>query len=239
MNIPPEVLALAARAGARPGVGRLAVRMRQSGTLRQDPQDGWKRFTARQTTRQDAPVFDWRARIGPLGLVTVLDRLSEHGAQLDARLLNLVQLDHAGGYGPVLKGEIIRYLAELAWSPDAILQNPQLRWSVPSVRALAVGCRVAGQQASVTLNLGADGLIHSVHAADRPRLEDKRFVERPWVGRFWDYRLRYGRRVPFAAEVAWIVDGAPVPVWRGRIEDWTPLPAEVAAPAVSAWRRPA
>jgi len=40
----------------------------------------------------------------------------------------------------------------------------------------------------------------------------------PWIGRFWDYEVRDGMRIPLSGEVAWqLPDGSLLPYWRGRI----------------------
>jgi hypothetical protein len=39
----------------------------------------------------------------------------------------------------------------------------------------------------------------------------------PWEGRFWNYVLRNGMRVPLEAEVSWILAGGAKPYWRGKI----------------------
>jgi len=39
----------------------------------------------------------------------------------------------------------------------------------------------------------------------------------PWEGRFWNYAVRNGMRVPLEGEVAWIHPEGAKPYWRGRI----------------------
>lgn len=48
---------------------------------------------------------------------------------------------------------------------------------------------------------------------------DREQIPTPWQGRFWDYQLRDGMRVPLAGEVAWLLGEGPRPYWRGRIRD--------------------
>ncbi len=113
----------------------------------------------------------------------------------------------------------MRYLAELAWAPDAILQNAMLQWS-----AQGNSLRVALQHGDVRCELGItlddEGRIGSVFAPDRPREEDGRFVERPWRGRFSDYKKHWGRWLPFKGEVGWVLDEGLVNVWQGEITGW-------------------
>ena len=64
--------------------------------------------------------FEWRAFTGPLGLITVVDALKNGEADLEVRLLRHVRIASVKGGASSAKGEIMRYLAEIAWAPDAI-----------------------------------------------------------------------------------------------------------------------
>ena len=81
----------------------------------------------------------------------------------------------------------MRYLAELPWARDALIANRMLVCQVLGDSALAVSLGRGGARGEVKLTLGADGLIALVSAL-RPREEGGRMVERPWRGRFSDYR---------------------------------------------------
>jgi hypothetical protein len=78
-----------------------------------------------------------------------------------------------------------------------------------------------GVRAAITMLLDSNGHIATISAPDRPRQEGKHFVERPWHGRFADYRQHQGRSLPFAAEVGWRLDGQDFTAWQGRILDWS------------------
>jgi hypothetical protein len=175
------------------------------------------RFTARQTIDLRRPGFVWTARTGPLGTVTVVDRLEGVTGGGSVRLLGLIPLGGSDANPAILKGELLRYLAELPWAPDALLTNLALTWRVDSPRRLIVSAAVAGVRAEATFTLDEDGLIASVHAL-RPRQEGRLTRERLWSGTFLDYRLMDGRRVPARGEVSWEIDGQPFVCWRGTVE---------------------
>ena len=50
-----------------------------------------------------------------------------------------------------------------------------------------------------------DGLVETVHAQARERLVDGKTTTAPWEGRFWNYAVRDGMRVPLDGEVAWML----------------------------------
>lgn len=220
-HLPPEVAALARRCGADPNlVPGAEVTMRQTGVMRADAAQPWKAFRARQTIAIDRMGFVWRARTGPLGCVSITDALEDAGGRLTVMALGVIPLVRLGADDKLTRGELLRYLAELPYSPDAILHNRGLQWEAPDANTLRVTGSHAGVSARIEFTLDPDGLIASAYAPDRPRLEGATTVERPWRCTISDYRSHQGRRLPFAGEAAWIIDGVETPVWRGRIEAW-------------------
>ena len=114
----------------------------------------------------------------------------------------------------------MRYLAELAWAPDAILHNQNLRWRVDDGDNLAVSVGAGADACEVVLSLNDQGRISSAFAPNRPRSTVPPYLPTPWRGYFSDYRLHKGRWLPFAAAVSWEVDGPPFLYWQGSIEEW-------------------
>jgi hypothetical protein len=120
----------------------------------------------------------------------------------------------------LMRGELMRYLAELAWAPDALLDNRSLRWRENGPDGLTVGAGTGESAVEIALSLDSDGRIATAFAPDRPRWAIDPILLTPWRGRFWDYRLHGGRWIPFAGEVAWEIDGCANVYWQGRLESW-------------------
>jgi len=200
-RLPPAVYDLALRLGANSRAGR-DVALRQTGRMRQDPASRWMKFSARQTISSYACAFEWRARTGPLGTVSVRDALSGGEGALDVRALGFITIAHLAPSPTLTRGELMRYLAEVAWAPDAILFNTALRWRSDGSDRLIVGAGAGDAEAEVTLTLDGDGRIVSVFAADRPRGVKDTFTPTPWQGRFTDYRQHQGFWLPFSGEVS-------------------------------------
>jgi hypothetical protein len=218
-NLPPEARALALHLGACPDAPPSMVRLRQHGAMRDRPGGRWMRFRARQRIDIRRPQFEWRAAAGPFGCVSVIDSLLAGEAALAVRLLGLLPIAGVRGGAAAAKGEVMRYLAELAWAPDAILWNAALDWTVTDQRTLCVAAGQGPARGEVELRLDEGGRIGEVVAPDRPRKEGAAFVERQWRGRFFDYRHHAGRWLPFAGEVGWVLDGSFV-AWHGRLLSW-------------------
>lgn len=219
-DLPPEVRDLAARLGATSNPVGSSITLCQRGTMRERPTSRVMRFKALQTIDLRRPEFVWRAATGPFGCVSVIDALKNGEANLAIRAFGLLPIASAKGGAAAAKGEVMRYLAELAWAPDAILFNPMLAWTVVDARTFRVSAGQDEAQGEVELQLDESGRIARVEAEDRPRKEGSGFAERPWRGRFLDYRRYRGRWLPFAGEVGWILDGQPFTAWRGTLLSW-------------------
>jgi hypothetical protein len=218
-RLPPAVYDLALRLGANPHAGR-DVALRQTGRMRQDPASGWMKFSARQTISSYACAFEWRASTGPLGVISVRDALSGGKGALDVQALGFIRLAHLAPSQALTRGELMRYLAEVAWAPDAILFNAALRWRSDGPDRLIVGAGTGHAEAEVSLTLDSDGRIASVFAADRPRGVKDAFTPTPWQGRFTDYHQHQGFWLPFSGEVSWTIGTGTFVYWEGRLTGW-------------------
>lgn len=216
--LPPSVLALAERLGVSGKAGS-SVALTQSGRMRNDARSRWMPFTAQQTISLAECAFDWRARTGPAGLVSVVDRFSGGEGALEVKALGFFPIARAAGTPDVARGELMRYLAELSWAPPAILLNRHLGWRELPDGRIIVSASTSATNAEIEFTLDADGRIATAFAPDRPRAVKQGFVAAPWRGRFSDYRQVGGIWIPFAGEVSWEADQGQT-VWEGRIESW-------------------
>ncbi len=223
MSLPPAVLDLARRLGAQGPSNTALQRARavfaQQGTLRTDPAGKWMGFTASQWMSAGQTAFCWRAKTGPLGALRVEDSLVADRAMGGVSILGLVPLARAQASPALLKGQVMRYLAELPWVPDAILCNAHLSWTVSSPETLSVSAAIGDIRGQVRFSLDREGLPARIEGL-RPREEKGVFRERPWHGQFRDFRSLGGRLIPHQGAVAWVLDGEPCEVWRGSLTSW-------------------
>jgi hypothetical protein len=218
--LPGPVLDLATRLGVETGSLVHRVSLTQSGDMRLGKSTRRSRFHAWQTIALGETDFEWRASFGPFGAVSVTDAYREGAGRLDVCLFGIISLAHMAGPA-FAKGEIMRYLAEIALAPDAILMNGSLTWSVIDDRTLSVAGGSGAGHGSVRIDLDDEGRIGGIFAPDRPFADGKIVKERPWSGRFFDYRRHAGRWLPFGAEVGWMIDGQVVSYWRGTMTSWS------------------
>jgi len=199
-----------------------AVRVDHSGTFNMsETGEQWKPFTSTQRVITRRPGFDWEGRIAMMpGLaVRVHDAYIAGEGILHASLFGLVSLANMRGTPEMARGELLRFFAEAAWYPTALLPRQGVRWEAVDDRS----ARATLEDGEVTINLlfrfNDAGLIGSVRAEARGRTVKGTVVPMPWEGRWWGYELRDGMRVPIEGEVAWLLPEGPKPYWRGRITD--------------------
>ena len=217
MTLPPLVQRYAERAVPRPGDARGLVRLAQSGEMWQKPGGRALRFTAVEELAVGEVAFSWRARfrLAPLLSLRVHDWYRAGEGALEGRLLGLPVLRSRGP--EVVKGEAMRYLAELPWIPQAMVSNPELEWRELDDATVEVATLVAGSRSAVRLHFDAAGDIVTGSAEARPRAVGKGVVDTPFSGEFGEYRVLDGIRVPTTAEVGWDLPEGRFVYFRGRL----------------------
>lgn len=181
--------------------------------------DRWQPFTSTQRVVTRRPGFDWEARVAirPWLAIRVHDAYVAGAGFLHASVLGLVSFVRLQGTPEVARGELLRWFAETAWYPTALLPSQGVRW-----RALdddSAEAMLSDGELTLTLRFrfGAEGLIKSVRAEDRGRTVGREVVPTPWQGSWTSYERRDGMFVPLEGEVAWLLPEGPRPYWRGRI----------------------
>ncbi len=220
-RLPAAVYDLAMRLGVKPEIRCSSVMLTQTGRmLRSLDSTSWMSFSAIQTISTHECAFDWQARFGLFGVISVRDALVDDQGSLDVRALGLIPIMRAQRTTALTRGELMRYLAEIALVPDAILHNKVLRWRVDAADRFAVSAGSGDVEAEVVLTLDSHGRIVGTFAPDRPRSVTAPFLPTPWRGKLSDYRQHNGTWLPFAAEIGWEIDGKGVVYWQGRMTDW-------------------
>jgi hypothetical protein len=197
-----------------------AASMAHGGTFNMsETGEQWKPFTSTQRVVMRRPGFDWDGRTSMLpGLpVRVHDAYVAGQGILHATLMGLVTLADLRGTREMAQGELMRFLAEAPWYPTALLPSQGVRWE--AVDEDSARATLADGDLAVTLLFRFDetGLIASVRAQSRGRTVQRAIVPTPWEGRWWNYELRDGMRVPLEGEVSWLLPGGAKPYWRGRL----------------------
>ena len=167
----------------------------------------WKPFTSTQRVVTQRPGFDWDARVAMMpGLpVHVHDAYVAGEGTLHAAVLGLVSVADIHGTRALARGELMRWFAEAVWYPTALLPSQGVHWE--AVDDLAARATLTDGDITLTLDFHfqADGLVDTVLAQARERVVGGTVTTAPWQGRFSNYAVRDGMRVPLDGEVAWIL----------------------------------
>ena len=220
---PPEIMrAFAVKAGGTLG-GAAVLYARHKAHLVTNRGQPPLAIEAEQWTGTRTPGLVWEARGVMMGLpVRVVDAYVEGNGLLEARLGGAVRV--AGGSGPEFaKGELMRYLSELPFHPDAILNARGLAWRQLDERTVEVTAQSAHDAATVRFLFDAAGDIVGMEADDRPMAEGNAVVPRPWHGTYARYAQFGAYRIPSYGEVGWVLEGGFFTYWQGEVVAYAPL----------------
>ena len=200
-----------------------AATLEQTGALNLgESADLWKAFTARQRVVTQRPGFVWDARLSMLpGLVVrVHDAYLQGQGWLQPSLFGLIPLANMHDTPAIAESELMRFLAEAAWFPTALLPSQGVRWTPVDDRSAKATLRDGHMSLTLTFGFNQQGLIESVRANARGRTEGRRIIMRPWEGRWSNHQERDGMQVPLSGEVAWLLppeSGGRKVYWRGTV----------------------
>jgi Family of unknown function (DUF6920) len=183
--------------------------------------DRWKPFTSDHRVVARRPGFDWDGRVAMMpGLpVRVHDAYVAGEGGLHASVLGLFTVVDVRGTGDVAVGELMRFLAEAAWYPTALLPSQGVRWEAAGDRSAYATLDEGGYTVRMRFAFDERGLIETVDAEARGRAVGGEILPTPWHGRFWNYGERGGMLVPLDGEVAWLLPEGEKPYWRGHIAE--------------------
>lgn len=197
-----------------------AVTVQHTGTFNVSASsERWMRFTSQQRVLTRRPGFVWNARITivPGIAVVVHDAYVAGVGTLHPAVLGLFALTNQHGTGDIARGELMRYFAEAAWYPTALLPSQGVRWD--AVDDCSSNATLTDGALSVTMlfSFSAAGLIESVRAEARGAVVGNKVVMMPWECGVSNYQQREGVRVPMSGEAARLPPAARQPYWRGTI----------------------
>ncbi|MEO6279622.1 DUF6920 family protein [Roseateles sp.] len=166
----------------------------------------WKPFTSTQRAVTHRPGFLWNGRVAMLPALAahVHDSYIAGVGALHAAVLGLVTVAEVQGGGEIARGELMRYFAEMAWYPTALLPSQGVRWAAVDDRSAKATLVDGPITLTLLFKFDEAGLIASVHADARGAGVGKDMVMLPWDCSVCSYQLRDGMMVPTVGEAAWL-----------------------------------
>ena len=201
-----------------------AVSVEQEGTFNMNQSaEKWRSFTASQRVITKRPGFVWDARIAMLPGVSVCvhDAYVAGEGILHAALFGLISLAEMRGTPDVAQGELMRFFAEAAWYPTALLPSQGVHWEEGDDTSAKATLKDGETTITLLFRFDERGLIESMRAEARGRAVGGTVIPTPWEGRWSHYEVRDGMRIPLHGEVVWMLPEGPKPYWRGRINKLT------------------
>ncbi len=195
-----------------------AVSIQHAGTFNMSAAaEQWRPFTSQQRVITQRPGFDWDARVMmfPGVPVHVHDAYIAGAGLLHGAVLGLLSVVNMADTPEMARGELMRYFAEAAWYPTALLPSQGVRWEAVDDTSAHATLDDGPLTLQMLFRFNADGLIDTVRAESRGRVVDGKTVTAPWQGRYWRYVVQDGMRVPQEGEVAWLLPEGDKPYWRG------------------------
>ena len=119
-------------------------------------------------------------QLAPFVEARILDAYVDGKGLLEVRLFGSFPLVRAAG-PDAGQGELMRYLAELVWAPQAMLYNSELSWRVVDETSVEVSAASPAGTARMRL-LFEGGDVVGFEADDRPRLANGRIIPTRWRG---------------------------------------------------------
>jgi len=197
-----------------------SVRFAQQGQFRQDEKkDTWQPFRATQLATMYPPGFDWDARIrmAPGVDVWVRDTYALGAGSLRASVGGLVTVADLHDTVASARGELMRYLAEAAWYPTALLPSQGVRWTPVDERSARATLADGPLSQTLLFRFNGDGLVDSVRSDARGGLVDGKMVTMPWECSMSGYTRRNGMMVPDCGEAAWMQPAGRKSYFRGTL----------------------
>ncbi|WP_373524767.1 DUF6544 family protein [Nostoc sp.] len=181
-------------------------------------EDKWNPFTATQLVITQRLGFDWDARIqmAPGLNAFVHDAYLLGEGNLHASLLGLVTVADVHGTPEADQGELMRFFAEAAWYPTALLPSQGVYWEMIDDTSARATLTDGATTVSLVFQFNADGTIATMRAEARHR--DK-LTAMPWGGRFWEYSVRNEMLIPLESEVGWEYPEGTRLYFKGRITE--------------------
>ena len=181
--------------------------------------DKWKPFTSKQRVVTRSPGFVWDGTVAMLpGLpVRVHDAYIAGEGILHPAILGLFTLLELRGGGDVAQGELMRFFAEAAWYPTALLPSQGVRWEAVDEHSARATLVEGPLSVTMTFRFDSNGLMTSGRAQARGRTVAGKVIPTPWEGRWLNYQPKDGMTVPMTGEVAWLLPQGDKPYWRGTV----------------------
>jgi hypothetical protein len=115
----------------------------------------------------------------------------------------------------------MRFFAEAAWYPTALLPSQGVQWKAANDRSAMATFKDGDSEVTLLFHFDERDLIESVRAEARGAMVGKDIVMMAWECRLSNYQTRNGMTVPLTGEVAWMRPEGRKSYYRGTVTSLT------------------
>jgi len=177
------------------------VHLKQKGMMRQKPEGKWSPMEAEQCITTDLPGFIWNGTMGGSFMrINGRDKYVNGKGNMLIKIMSTIPINNSSGE-EIDQGAMMRFLAEIVWSPSAAL-NDYIQWTY-----------INDTTANATMTNGkrtVSGFFYFDYEGDIVGFEGKRygnfeghFSLETWFIRILEHREFNGIRIGSKCEVTW------------------------------------
>lgn len=174
------------------------ARLKHKGFFRTSPNSKWTKISGQEYFTSIKPGFLWQ---GKTRLFRALDMFIDCKGKLEVYLFSLIKIITSEGE-ETDKGELLRWLAETAIFPTALLSNDYISWEHINHTSAQLCLQYENFQLQCNVLFNEAGEIYQIET-DRFYLNDKTIHK--WIGNFSDYKRFANILIPTTLEVSWIL----------------------------------
>lgn len=193
------------------------ARLKHGGTFRTSPAQSWMPIQGEQYFSTTTPGFVWSAAVKAMPLIWIAARdclLAGRGNML-VKIESTYTIADARG-AEIDQGATLRWLAEAAWFPYALVSDA-VEWQPIDTRSARAIVHQGGLPVSAVFEVDDQGTLVSLHAQRYRDRGGGKTALSAWTGRYTDYREFGGFRVPTFVDVSWDLDEGPFSYARFRV----------------------
>ena len=178
------------------------IRLLQKGSMRTKPEGKWMPFEAIQYFTIDPPAFIWSAKIKAFPLFTIAGRDKYQNGEGNMLIKPLYIITAANSRGEEInQGTLLRYMAEMAWFPQAA-GSKYLHWEYIDEHRARVTMQYGGTAASGVYLFNDDGRVAGFEALRYGDFEGT-YRKEKWSVAATGYKTFNGIGIGNKNEVTW------------------------------------
>ena len=195
------------------------VHLRHDGFFRLKPGSAWLPIQGEQYFTVGRPGFVWNAtvRMKPFFWIEARDRLYEGRGNMLVKIGSTFTVADAGG-PEIDQGSSLRWLAETAWFPYALVSDA-VHWDAIDAHSARATITQDGLPVVATFEFDDEGKPTLLRASRYFATVDKPAKLLPWSGRYLEYGEFGGFHVPSYVEVSWQLPEGEFSYARFRVTD--------------------